>query len=438
MRGSSPELERRLEPLSQDPHALVDHLFRREAGKMVSTLVRILGLHNLELAEEVVQETLCRALEVWKYNRIPTNPAAWLMLAAKNRAIDTIRRQKTSRKFSPELAYLLDTEWALVSTVEACFLEHEIRDDQLRMMFSCCHPQLSPESQIMLILKMLCGFSAGEIASAFLATVPAVEKRLTRARALLEASGGQYGVSEAAQIAKRIESVHRALYLLFNEGYHSSHTSETTRQELCSEAMRLTLLLAEHQDCALPETHALMALMCLHAARLASRVDDKGCLILLAEQDRSCWDRRLIDIGFRYLDEAGVPGALAQYHLEAAIAAEHCVAESFEDTDWKSILVLYDLLLQVQPSPIIALNRAIVVGQIEGPDAGLAALGEIDGLSRLSAYRFLSAAAGDFHRRAGRPVEAAKHLTEALRLTTNASERRVLEVKLAACGAETS
>src|SRR5258706_14757989 len=261
---------------------------------MLAALTRILGTHNLPLAEDVVQDVLVQALEVWKFHPPPDNPAAWLMRTARNRAIDLIRRERTRRRFAPDLQHFLDSEWLLVPTVEA-HLGGEIKDDLLRMMFSCCPPSLPAEAQVALILKILCGFSVAEIASAFLSTPAAIEKQLQRGKKILQESPSLF---ETTRLEQRMESVHEALYLLFNEGYHGSR--EPVREELCHEAIRLAVLLAEHPAGA-GRTDALVALMCFHAARLPARVDDGGCLVLLEAQDRSRWDRALIARGWQYL-----------------------------------------------------------------------------------------------------------------------------------------
>jgi RNA polymerase sigma factor (sigma-70 family) len=423
-----------MEPRATATH-LVDHLFRHEAGRMVAALCRVLGVHNLDLAEEIVQETLCQALELWRFDRIPDNPAAWLMRVAKNRAIDAIRKQRNARRFAPELAATLQPESSLATHVDAVFTDHEIADEQLRMMFACCHAQISPESQIMLILKILCGFGVHEIAQAFLTGEAAIEKRLARARQVLAESGLAEDVAGESPIRRRLGAVHQALYLLFSEGYHGSHPSLAIREDLCAEAMRLAILLAEHPAGDVPASHALLALMCFHAARLPARMDEHGLLVELAGQDRTRWIRPLIEQGLRELGRSSQGGELTPYHLEAGIAAAHCSAAGIEDTDWPAILGLYDLLLEIRPTPIVALNRAIVVAQIHGPDAGLANLDLLASEARLESYQFLAAAQGELHRRAGRLAEARRHLDRAIALARNEAERRFLEAKRAALGA---
>jgi RNA polymerase sigma factor (sigma-70 family) len=415
----------------EDVPKLVDHLFRHEAGKMVSYLTRIVGLGRLDLAEDVVQDTLCRALESWSIRGLPDNPSAWLMRVARNRAIDILRRDEQFRYFTPELSYLLKLREDL--PVEAPAFEKEINDDQLRMMFSCCHPELSTEAQVTLILKTLCGFSVSEIAHALLASSDAIEKRLGRARKLFRLSGTFVEIASASEIRERMEAVYQAIYLLFNEGYHGSQSERTVREELCFEAIRLALLLSEHPEGDKPKTHALLALLCLHAARLAGRMDDDGVLIQLELQDRYKWDRDLIARGFYFLEKGSTGNELSEYHLEAGIAALHCAAPTYEETEWVKILELYDLLYRLKPSPIVALNHAIALGKALGPEEGLAELGKIPDRGKLKDYPFYPAAQGEFHLLAGHQAEAAERFEKAFKLARSQSEANFFERKLKAC-----
>lgn len=385
---------------------------------MLAALARILGLHNLALAEDVVQDVLCRALEVWKFDGPPRDASAWLITAARNRAIDLIRRERTRREFAPDLE--LRSEYALAPTVSAMFKESEIEDDLLRMMFSICAPNLSEPAQLALVLKLLCGFGTGEIAAALLSTQAAVEKLLARGKETLARAGALYEVAGRAQIERRLESVQHALYLLFSEGYHGS--SEPVRKELCAEAMRLCALLAQHPVCATPRTLALSSLMCFHAARLSGRAAEDGSLLLLEQQDRSQWDRELIRRGFDLLDRSASGDELSEYHLEAAIASKHCAAVSVLETDWPGIVELYDILYQLRPSPIVALNRAIATGEARGVDAGLEALGALSGNPKLSSSPFLPAARARLLLRARRSEEAAGAFAEAARKARNPAE----------------
>jgi RNA polymerase sigma-70 factor (ECF subfamily) len=392
--------------------------FRRESARMLAALTRILGLHNLALAEDVVQDVLCRALEVWKYAGPPRDASAWLITAARNRAIDLIRRERTRREFAPDLE--LRSEYALAPTVSAMFKDSEIEDDLLRMMFSVCAPSLSEPAQLALVLKLLCGFGTREIAAALLSSEAAVEKLLARGKETLARAGALYEVSGRSQIEKRLEAVQHALYLLFSEGYHGS--GEPVQEELCAEAMRLCGSLAQHPVCATPRTLALLALMCFHAARLSGRAAEDGSLLLLEQQDRSRWDRTLIERGFELLDRSANGDDLTEYHLEAAIASLHCAAPSVAETDWGRIVELYDLLGQLRPSPMVALNRAIAVGEARGPEAGLEALDAVSDDPKLKASPFLPAARARFFLRAGRAAEAARSFAEAAHRARNPAE----------------
>ncbi|HEY7724055.1 MAG TPA: sigma-70 family RNA polymerase sigma factor [Anaeromyxobacteraceae bacterium] len=395
---------------------------------MVSSLVRALGVRHLELAEDAVQDALLRALETWKFGRAPANPAAWLLRTARNRALDLLRREGTFGRLAAELERSLEQAAGEPGAPRA------IADDELRLMFSCCDPALAPEAQVGVILKTLCGFSVREIAHAFLTSEAAVEKQLFRSRRTLASRGALFEVRDAAQVRERLPAVRSAVYLLFNEGYHGGHPAEAVRQDLCHEAMRLADLLCDHPAAGGPETEALLALFCFLAARLPARLGDDGVLLLLADQDRSQWDRALVAEGFRRLDRSAAGQALTAWHLEAAIAAAHCAAPSFAATDWGSIRRLYDLLLRERPTPVVALNRAIAVGMADGPEAGLRALASIERRERLARYPFLPAAVAEFELRAGRPGRAAEQLRAALLLARNPAEEAVLARKLRACG----
>jgi RNA polymerase sigma factor (sigma-70 family) len=414
-----------------------DHLFRHEAGRMVATLTRIFGVHNLALAEDVVQDAFCRALEVWKFRGVPENPSAWLMATAKNRALDVLRRERTARTFAPELGRLLESEWTVVPAVQELFGANAIKDDLLRMMFSCCHPRLPEEAQVALMLHILCGLSVSEVASAFVSGDAAMEKRITRAKKVLAGTKRLFDIADAEDFAARLPAVHRALYLLFNEGYHGASPESAVRAELCREAMRLAALLREHPLGATPATHALSALMCLHAARLPARLDASGDLRSLFDQDRSLWDAGLIAEAGRLLDAAASGSELTDYHLEAAIAWVHTTAHRAEDTDWGTIVSLYDKLMVARPSPVVALNRAIAVGQRDGPERGLEELHAIAGSERLASYPFYHAGLGEFELRSGRPERARKCFATALGLARNPMERRFLEQRVAACQSAT-
>jgi RNA polymerase sigma-70 factor (ECF subfamily) len=390
---------------------------------MLAALTRIFGTHNLALAEDVVQDALCRALEVWTYHGVPENPGAWLMMTAKNRALDVMRRERTARTFAPELGRLVESEWTLAPAVTELFAQHEIDDDVLRMIFTCCHPTLAEDAQVALVLNVVSGFGAAEIAHALLSSEAAIEKRLARAKAALAESKSLFEVAGGDLLASRLDVVHRALYLLFNEGYHGAHPQNAVREDLCVEAIRLVELLANHAATSVPATRALAGLMLLHAARLPSRG------VRLDEQDRSLWDRTLIERGLVYLDASATGDELSPYHIEAAIAAEHTTALRAEATSWARIVDLYDLLIKLRPSPVVALNRAIAIAERDGPDAGLAAIAEVDA-TRLASYPFLPAALGELERRRGNEDAARAHFERALSLARNPAEARFFESRL--------
>jgi RNA polymerase sigma-70 factor (ECF subfamily) len=389
-------------------------------------------VHNLALAEDVVQDAFCRALEVWPIRGLPDNPSAWLMTTAKHRALDIVRREGTARRFAPEVGRWLTSEWTLGSAIDEAFDPPVVRDEQLRMMFSCCHSGLSEDAQVALMLNVLCGFGASEIACAFLTSVAAMEKRTARGKKVLARSERLFDLTDA-QFADRLSAVRRALYLLFNEGYHASTGAAPVRSHLCGEAIHLTQMLLEHPAAATSETHALAALMCLHAARLPARLDVSGELSGLADQDRSRWDAALVAQGLALLDRSATGEIVTPFHLEAAIAAIHAAAPSVEETDWREIVSLYDRLMAIAPSPVVALNRAIAIAQQDGPDQGLQALESIPGRERLDRYPFFRAALGEVELQRGHLAAAREHFEASLAVARNETERRFLEKRVNAC-----
>ncbi|HEX7915799.1 RNA polymerase sigma factor [Rudaea sp.] len=410
-----------------------DHLFRHESGRMVAALTRIFGAHNLALAEDVAQDALCRALEVWKIQGTPDNPGAWLMATAKHRALDLLRHAKRVQDLAPEIARAIQDDRGAESTVDELFGAAAIQDDQLRLMFSCCNPRLAEEVRVALVLHILCGFSTAEIAAAFLSHEEAIKKRILRGKKLLASSRRLFELTRRDS-SERLSSVHRALYLLFNEGYHGASAEFAVRKELCDEAIRLGALLCENESTAVPATHALLALMCLHAARLPARIDSAGDFTMLLDQDRSRWDARLIADGQRLMDLSAKGKTLSPYHVEAAIASIHAAASSSNETPWESIVALYDALMQIRPSPVVGLNRALAIAQRDGPRRGLAEIECIADRDRLAEYPFYSAALGELHLRLGDLGAARAHFTDAMRLARNATERRLLQRRIAECG----
>lgn len=401
-------------PRPNQPAQLVEHFFRHETGRLHGALIRLLGVQNLTLAEDVAQEALLRALHSWSMGGVPANPAAWITRVAMNLARDALRHQRMSgSKESAIIAHLEQT-----SPIPAVALEraHEIRDDALRLLFVCCHPSITPDAQVVLALKVLCGFSTGEIARAFLSSEAAIEKKLTRTKQRIQTAGLGFEIPEGEDLTPRLNGVLAALYLLFNEGYKASAGERLLREELCQEAIRLTSLLIAHPAGKTPRSHALLALMLLSAARFPSRLDEHGDLLRLDDQDRSKWDQSLIERGLVQLVEAAQGNELSEYHLQAGIAAIHCTAPNYESTDWARILRHYDELHRIQPSPIVALNRAVAVAHLHGAQAGLNAIAEIPERDRLESHYLLHAVVGELHWRLNDHRSAAENFRRALQL----------------------
>ena len=389
-------------------------------------------MHNLALAEDVVQDAFCRALEVWKFSGVPANPSAWLMATAKNRALDILRRERTARNYAPELGHLLQTEWTLSPTIDELFKSQTIADDQLRMMFTCCNPLLPESSQIALTLRVICGFSVEEAASAFLISQDAMEKRITRAKKVLAGSRTLFDLKDS-DLCNRQSAVLRSLYLLFNEGYHATSSEIVVRKDICLEAMRLTSLLLHNPTTSTPATCALYALMHLLAARIPARMDEDGHIVVLKSQDRTQWSSELIAEGKRLLDLSAEGTELSEYHIEAAIAAVHADAPSAAETDWEMIISLYDSLMALAPSPVIALNRAIAVAQLEGPLCGISAVEEIADRDRLLHYPFYHAAVGEMRLLAGNCATAMHCFNEAQLYSRNAAEKAFFKQRAEVC-----
>jgi RNA polymerase sigma-70 factor (ECF subfamily) len=412
-----------------DIHSEIEDLFRRESGRLVSVLTRILGPHNLELAEDVVQESFAAALRSWSDTGIPNNAAAWLLTTARNRAIDVIRRERTHRTFAPDLALYLDSEWTMARTVHEAFQEDWIKDDQLRMIFMCCQPKLAPENRLPLILKTLCGLGVPAIARALLTTESTINKRLYRTRRALEPS--DFRLPTPDERPEALETVHTVLYLVFNEG-HLSTTEKPIVRELCHDAMSLAKLLVDEPSLSNGNTVALLALMCFGAARLDSRIDEDGQLVPLDRQDRALWDRRLIDRGFEYLAQSSRMESVqaSEYHLEAAIAARHCSARTFADTDWASICRLYDRLLEIAPSPLTSLNRAVALSYRSGPRAAIPLVEELSEADALPHTYVVAAALATLYGRAGEGARARRFLDAALARARTSHERRLIELQV--------
>lgn len=416
-------------------HLEVEHLFRHQAGQMLATLTRIFGWEHLDLVEDVVQEALLQALRQWPFSGIPANPRAWLIQVARNKALDALRRRASLRRIEQQLhAQLMqfqpapDPGGALNAGV--------CQDDQLAMIFACCHPFLPAEARVALTLKVVSCLSVPEIARAFLAEPATIAQRLVRAKRRLREAGIALTLPEEGFPLERVGSVLQVLYLLFNEGY-SAHAGENlVREELCAEAIRLAEWLASHPAAAAPRVHALLALFYLQAARLPTRLDGDGNLLLLADQDRSRWDRNLLRRGLQELERSAEGTEVSEYHLQAGIAAVHATSNSFAETDWPYLLTLYDGLQSLTPSPVVVLNRAIVLGKVKGPEAGLRAVAALKADPAMKGYRWLPAVEADFLCNLGRTAEAAAAYRQVLAHSCTQPERRFLEQRLA-CVEET-
>ncbi|PWT75249.1 MAG: RNA polymerase subunit sigma-24 [Bacteroidetes bacterium] len=413
-----------------DINQTIDHLFRHEAGKMVAVLTRLFGFPNIEQAEDIVQDTILRALESWRFGKIPENPRAWLYVTAKNKVIDIIRRQQVKHKIENEISFLLKSEYTLVPTVNEMFKEDEIKDSQLRMMFACCHPKFSTEAQITLILNTLCGLSVHEIADAFLSNEETIQKRLYRTREKLRKEKIPLDYPGSRAMPKRIDTVLKTLYLLFNEGYHSSHPEKLIREDLCEEAMRLTLLLTENRRTNQPQSFALLSLMCYQASRFDARIDENGSIVLLKEQDRNRWNHYLIQKGNEYLEFSASGDTMHEFHIEAAIASVHANAGTYEATDWKRILRLYDLLLSINFNPVVALNRCLVLGETDGYDV---AIRELRKISELKDNCHYNVSLAEMYFKSGNKNFAKEFFSIALTQTKSRAEKKLLQEKILHC-----
>ncbi len=408
---------------------IVDHLFRHQSGKMISVLTRLFGIHNLTMVEDVVQEAFLKAMQVWPLNQLPDNPAGWLMQTARNKAIDIIRRQQNFQQYSKELSHQLQLETE--ATVQHFFLDSEIKDSQLRLIFACCHPSLKEEDQIAFTLKTVSGFGSSEIAKALVTNESTIQKRLYRARQFIIEHRIQLEIPSGNALSERLEIVYTILYLLFNEGYNSSKADELIRKDLCAEAMRLCNLLSEHKSGKQPATYALLSLMCFHASRFDSRVDENNTIILLQHQDRSKWNRDLIDRGYYYLSLSSEGDALSVYHIESAIAAEHCMSVSFDATNWQRILGLYDLLLIQKATATVVLNRAIALAHLNRVNEAILQIKSIKNIDFLIESQYIyNAVLGDLFLKQKKNDQAEKYLLNACRLTNSQPEKNLIVEKL--------
>lgn len=399
---------------------------------MVSVLVNIFGSENFQLAEDVVQDALISALETWKYKGMPDNPTAWLYRTAKNKAIDIIRRSKHSKNidFSNPDHQLLTSEYTIQSTMDNFWNEDHIKDDFLGMMYACCHSEISRENQITFILKTLCGFSTKEVAKAFLTSEDTVSKRLFRTKEYFRKNKTRPKIPSKHEIETRTDAVLSTIYLMFNEGYNSTHSDDLIREDIISQAMILCKSLLESPKTQLPEAYALMALMCLHAARSQSRISPEGELIVLKNQDRDLWNSELINMGNMYLNKAAFGNKVSSYHLEAAIAFEHCTAKDYKSTNWNSILNSYDALLSIAFDPIIYLNRCLAILEIEGPKAALSELAILHDNKQMKKYYLYYAILGAIHEQLEDKIKAKDYFKIAISLTHSNSEKHFLKEKI--------
>lgn len=416
---------------SRDVPELVEHLFRRQAGRMLSSLCAVLGLENLDLAEEVVQEALIKALTDWPYRGIPENPRAWLARTARNLAIDALRRQARFRDREQAIAERLDARSRCIPDPSDLDEDSALPDDQLAMIFACCRPEIPLESRLALTLKTVSGLGVGEIARAFLASETTIAQRIVRAKRRIEELAINLALPAPEELGDRLDSVLHVLYILFNEGYSAAAGENLIRLDLCEEAIRLARLLARRPDTGTPRTLALAALFLLQASRLPARVDHAGDLLPMAEQDRSLWSRELISEGLRLLSGAASGDQLSSYHLLAGIAAEHAVAATFHSTNWAHVLDLYDMLVDVDPSPIVKLNRVVAVAMAKGAQAGLDALDQLGEPKTLRDYYLLPATRAELLSRQGRYAESREMWRRASEKPCSAPIRRFIEKRLA-------
>jgi RNA polymerase sigma factor (sigma-70 family) len=418
---------------TNDVHRTINAIFRIESPKLIAGLARM--TRDVGLAEELAQDALVVALERWPEQGVPENPGAWLMAAAKNRGIDELRRRKRIAELSD--AVTADGQLrqrSALSEVEAA-VDDDVGDDLLRLIFTCCHPVLSPDGRTSLTLRLLGGLTTEEIARAFLVPEPTIAQRIVRAKKTLAEKQVPFEVPRGAELAARLSSVLEVVYLIFNEGYSATSGDDWMRPSLCEDALRLGRILAELlRD--VSEVHGLVALMEIQASRMRARTSASGEPVLLLEQNRALWDRLLIGRGFTALDRAAALGELGPYALQAAIAACHARAPKAESTDWRRIVALYDLLILRVPSPIVALNRAVAVGMAFGPDAGLELVDALRGESALAEYHLLPSVRGDLLVKIGRFDEARRELERAASLTKNTREKALLLERAATCGAD--
>lgn len=414
----------------REPDALVEHFFRHESARLVAVLTRAFGFARIGLVEESVQEAMIAALKTWGQRGAPDNPAGWIHRVARNRTLDALRREKIHQR---ALSLSQHTEEATESLIDDWLLEERLPDSLLRMIFVCCHPALDRPSQLALTLNILCGLNVAEVSRGLLISAEAAKKRIQRAKKKLAQERVQVDLPPAEALQGRLAAVREVLYLMFNEGYSTSGGIEPLRDDICEEAARLCHLLCEHDDFSTPETRALLALMLFHGARLESRVDSEGAAVLLGEQDRALWDRRLIAVGESWLERART-GRPSRFHLEAAIALIHCHAPSLAETPWHHVVSLYERLLTLHASPLYTLNRSIALGESGQPVAALAEVEAIRDNREMRDYFLLDCAAGRLHELAGDLGGALAAYSRARSSAVAPHARALLDKKIARLG----
>ncbi len=413
---------------------LLDNLFRHESGKLVAVLTRIFGPANIALAEDVVQDAMMEAVTNWTYSGIPDNPTGWLYMVAKNKAINLVNREQFKNNNSSELLHFLQSQWTATPLLDNLFTEKEIQDDQLRMIFTCCHPSISADSQVALTLKTLCGFSIAEIARAFITNTENINKRLVRARETIRVNKISFEIPGGKELELRIDTVAEIIYLLFNEGYSASSGKDLIRYELCEEAIGLAELIIGHPAIQNKSTVlALLALMQLNTSRFRARQDADGNILTLEHQDRSLWNLTLMESGFSNLEKSLAKNQVSVYHLLAAISAYHCAAKNYKSTDWISILSLYDNLIQLDKSPLVLLNRAIALSKVSGADKAIEELDKIKETVPLISYYLFYSTQASLYMELRQFKNAAPLLRKAIELAPLDAEKMLLENKLSDC-----
>lgn len=418
----------------ENTNLLIDHLFRHESGKLVAVLTKILGTDNIDLAEDVVQDAMAEAIHQWAYKGVPENPSGWLYRVAKYKAINFINREKTKRKYSSEVIHFIQSEWTAEPAMDYFFSETEIEDDQLQMIFTCCHPSISADSQIALTLKTLCGLSVLEIANAFLTSEESIAKRLVRARQIIRVNKISFSLPLGNEFENRLNNVLETIYLLFNEGYNASGGEDLIRLELCKESIRLTQLIADSE--LISKKHsawALLALMFLNGSRFNSRQSEDGAIVELSNQDRSRWDKEMIQKGLDYLEQSITEKSISKYHIMATISAHHCTAPDDSSTDWKGILSLYNNLAEIDNSPLVLLNKAVAVSKVYGGQSAIDQLEKLANDPLLSKYSYYYSTMAELYLHLNKVDKSLPLLEKAVSFAHNDREIRYLEARIIQC-----